>query len=70
MSADDFKAWLAAMQEAGKIRAGHGHKADAAALLGVSFDRISQFEKNGTAQLQTDLACAALLAGIKPYPSV
>jgi hypothetical protein len=67
MTADDFKGWLEAMQAAGKVRTGHGHKADAAALLGVTFDRISQFEKGGTAQKQTDLACAALLAGLEPY---
>ena len=67
MTADRFNHWLADMQAAGRIRTGHGHKKDAAELLGISLDRLAQFEKGGTVQKQTDLACAALLAGVEPY---
>lgn len=67
MNAKDFSTWLDEMQAKGRIRHGHGHKKDAAELLGISLDRLAQFEKSGTVQKQTDIACAALLQGIEPY---
>lgn len=73
MTADQFTQCLADMQSAGIIRTGHGHIQDAADRLGVSRRTILHFSKHGTsggsAMIRTDLACAALLKGVEPYPA-
>lgn len=72
MTAEEFAQCLADMQSAGIIRSGHGHVQDAAERLGVSPRTILHFSKHGTggsAMIRTDLACAALLKGLEPYPA-
>ena len=67
MTADQFKEWLGAMKAAGHIR----FKGQAAELLGVSREAIRLFEKNGTGgdmMIRTDLACAALMRDLPPWP--
>lgn len=66
MTADDFRRVVSALQVAGSIRAGHGWKQDLADELGVTRTTIVDFEARGTRQRQTDLALAALLAGLSP----
>lgn len=63
MTAGQFAKWLEEMRFRGKIKT----KADAARLLGKSTEMIRLYERDGTRELQTDLACAALLKGTKPY---
>jgi len=52
--------------------AGHARfKGQAAELLGVSRESVRLFEKNGTGgetMIRTDLACAALLHDLPPWP--
>lgn len=67
MTSTQFNQWLADMQSAGHIRSGHGHIQDAADKLGISRERARQMMRDGTATIQTDLACAALLYGLDPY---
>lgn len=69
MTPMQFNQWLADMQSAGLIRSGHGHIQDAADRLGISRERVRQMMRDGTVQIQTDLACQALLAGLQPYPT-
>lgn len=69
MTAHQFKDWLAAMESAGRIRDGHGSIQDVANALGLSREQVRKFMRDGTKQIQTDYACAAILAGIGPYPS-
>lgn len=64
MTPEQFKSWLAAMKSAGKAASDRA----AADALGVHPQRVAQMKRDGTAQIQTDLACAALLADIDPYP--
>lgn len=64
MTPDQFNQWLADMKSAGKAASDKA----AADALGVHPQRVAQMKRDGTAQIQTDLACAALLADIEPYP--
>lgn len=63
MTAAQFSRWLADMKSAGLIR----FKKDAADKLGKTYEMIRLYERDGTREIQTDLACAALLAGLEPY---
>lgn len=63
MTPDQFTRWLADMRSAGRIR----FKKDAADMLGKSYEMVRLYERDGTREVQTDLACAALLAGLEPY---
>lgn len=63
MTPDQFTKWLADMRSAGRIR----FKKDAAGLLGKTPEMLRLYERDGTREIQTDLACAALLAGLEPY---
>ena len=69
MSARDFKAWR---REVGKLypdmtgEDGLMYERDAAELLGISRGGLRNAEIDG-AQKYIALACAAILAGLKPY---
>ena len=67
MTAEQFARCLADLKSAGRIRNGHGAHTDLANILGVSRDTIYRFEREGTKAIQTDLALAAVLEGLKPY---
>lgn len=67
MTSDQFSRAVAAMQAAGAIPAGHGWKSALAAKLGLSRQQITNFERGGTNQVQTDYAIAAIVAGLGPY---
>lgn len=69
MTAEEFQRAIAEMKNNGIIPAGHGWKTALADKLGVARPTIDRFEANGTKQLQTDYAIAALIRGIQPYPS-
>lgn len=63
MTGAQFTKWLAEMKAAERIR----FKKDAADQLGKSYEMIRLYERDGTREIQTDLACAALLAGLEAY---
>lgn len=65
MTAAEFAKWLADLKSAGIATTDK----DAAELLGLDKVRIAQMKSAGTQKLQTDLACAAILAGLPPYSS-
>lgn len=67
MTPDQFAIAVADMQAAGAIPPGHGWKSALAAKLGLSMQQIRNFERAGTNQVQTDLAVAAIVAGLEPY---
>lgn len=69
MTGPEFSAAASIMQELGVITSGHGWKTSLANKLGVSRPTIDRFEREGTAQTQTDYAIAALVAGLDPYPN-
>jgi len=60
MSGEDFINWLEDMRDKGM------NKSRCAALLGRLPQSISRFSREGTDRT-TALACAALLADLKPY---
>ena len=62
MTGPDFTAWLAAVKAAGLAQT----EADALALLGYGPDQGIRWKRNGTSHAIA-LACAAVLAGLKPY---
>ena len=62
MTSIEFTHWLAAMKSAGFARS----DAHCGRLLGVSPNAIVTFKRRG-GDVRTALACAALLAEIKPY---
>lgn len=62
MTPTAFSRWLAEMQASGKARS----DAECGRLLGVTSRQILNMKRHGATQ-QTALACAALLAGEKPY---
>lgn len=62
MEAEQFLKWLKRMKREDRIATDR----DAARALGVTPNGILVLKKNGT-DLRTALACAALLAGLKPY---
>jgi hypothetical protein len=62
MTPAQFSQWLADVKSAGIAK----NDRQAAGILGLSHIRISQMRKTGTAQVQTDYACAAILAGLQP----
>lgn len=63
MTAEQFQQWLDDVKSSGLAKTDKG----AADLLGVHAQRVAQMKKAGTPQVQTDYACAAILAGIRPY---
>jgi transcriptional regulator with XRE-family HTH domain len=67
MTPEQFQRAISDMQGAGIIPAGHGWKTALASKLGVTRQSIDNMERGGTKQLQTDLALAALVAGLEPY---
>lgn len=67
MTPDQFKQAVRDLQTAGTIPGGHGWKTALAGRLGVTPVTISHFEREGTRQVQTDYAIAALVAGLEPY---
>jgi hypothetical protein len=67
MTPEQFKSAAIELQDRGIIVSGHGWKTSLAAKLGVTRQSIDNFERQGTRQIQTDYAIAAILAGIKPY---
>jgi hypothetical protein len=64
MTGEDVIQWLADLRSAGIVSSDR----EAAELIGLDKVRIAQMKTNGTQKRQTDLACAAVLAGLKPYP--
>lgn len=64
MTSSQFNQWLAAMKAAGHIR----FDKDAYEALGLTRDTFHRFKRDGTQRVETDYACAALLAGLPPYP--
>lgn len=68
MTADQFLQCVSALQDKGVIPPGHGWKTALANKLGVTRTTIDNFERQGTRQIQTDYAIAALLAGLGPAP--
>ncbi len=60
MNGDDFICWLEEMRAKGM------NKGHCAALLGRLPQSMTRFQREGTDKV-TALACAALLAGLKPY---
>lgn len=67
MTPDQFAQAVKSMQNAGMIPAGHGWKTALANKLGVTRTTIDNFEREGTRQVQTDYAIAALISGLEPY---
>ena len=67
MTAEEFASAALLMQERGIITKGHGWKQSLADKGGWTRTTIDNFERQGTRQVQTDLALAALLAGLGPY---
>lgn len=65
MTANQFRQWLSDVREAGLAKTDKA----AAELLGMHPKSIEKMKKDGTPQVQTDYACAAILAGIRPYPA-
>lgn len=61
MTGEEFRKWLDAMKMAKGM-----NKGECAILLGRGNQWISYAQKNG-ADTVTALACAALLAGLRPY---
>lgn len=68
MTAEQFATAALLMQERGIIVSGHGWKADLGRKAGWTRPTIDKFEREGTKQIQTDLAISAILAGLTPYP--
>lgn len=68
MTPAQFASAALELQQRGFIVAGHGWKTSLANKLGVTRVTIDRFEKEGTRQVQTDYAIAALLAGLEPAP--
>ena len=64
MTPEQFAQAVKAMQTAGIIPDGHGWKTALANKLGVTRTTIDNFEREGTRQIQTDYAIAALIAGL------
>jgi transcriptional regulator with XRE-family HTH domain len=62
MTPADFAAFVALMKERGLS------KGDIATRLGKPASRISDYLRDGTDQTMA-LACAALAAGLKPWPA-
>lgn len=69
MTPAQFRSAVAAMQAAGAIPPGHGWKTALANKLGLTRTSIDNFERDGTRQIQTDYAIAAIIAGLEPYPN-
>lgn len=67
MTPEQFMQAVSALQDKGTIPHGHGWKTALANKLGVSRPTIDHFEREGTRQVQTDYAIAALVAGLEPY---
>lgn len=67
MTPEQFALAVKAMQAAGIIPDGHGWKTALANKLGVTRTTIDNFEREGTRQIQTDYAIAALVQGLEPY---
>lgn len=64
MTGSEFVEWLAAMKAAGLALS----DVAAARLLDVTPNTMLAYKRNGTDR-RTALACAALLAGVQPYPT-
>jgi len=64
LTPEQFTTVVLLLQERGAIVAGHGWKTSLAKKLGVTRTSIDNFQREGTRQLQTDYALAALLAGV------
>lgn len=69
MTPEDFLRAALTLQERGIIVVGHGWRTDLAAKMGWSLQTVKNFEKTGTSRIETDYAIAALLSGLRPYPS-
>lgn len=67
MTPDQFRKAVEALQVSEAIPSGHGWKTALANKLGVTRTTIDNFEKEGTRQIQTDYAIAAIIAGLEPY---
>jgi len=65
MTPAQFQNWLDDLKSSGLARTDKA----AAELLGMHPKSIEKMKKDGTPQVQTDYACAAILAGLEPYPS-
>lgn len=66
MTGAEFAAAALDLQQAGRITAGHGWKSDLGRKIGRTRWRIDAYLEKGT-DITTDLAIAALMAGIEPY---
>lgn len=62
MTGPQFTAWLAAMKAEGLAE----NERDALAILGYGPDTGARWKRSG-APVSIGLACAAVLAGLKPY---
>lgn len=67
MTPKQFSSAVATLQSLSIIPAGHGWKTSLAGKLGVTRTTIDNFERQGTRQVQTDYAIAALIAGLQPW---
>lgn len=70
MTSDEFNAAIRTLKATGALPDGRGWKTQLADLLGVSRPALNNFIAVGTVSKQTDLAVAALIAGLEPYPVV
>lgn len=68
MTPEQFAIAAQELQRLGVVPQGHGWKTALANKLGVTRQSVDNFERQGTRQVQTDYAIAALLAGLDPYP--
>lgn len=68
MTPEQFSTAALELQQRGIIISGYGWKTSLANKLGVTRQTIDNFERDGTRQVQTDYAIAALMAGLEPYP--
>ncbi len=64
MTPEQFARWLAAMKRKKLVE----EDQDCAKLLGLSQNSISTMKLHSGCDTRTALACAALLAGLLPYP--
>lgn len=69
MTPEQFKQATDQLKADGIIPVGHGWKTALANKLGVTRTTIDNFERDGTRQVQTDYAIAALADGLEPYGS-
>lgn len=66
MTGSQFVLWLEAIKQADLARSDEA----AGRLIGVTKDTTRRMKRGGTADLRTDLACAAVLIDLEPFGAI